>query len=73
MENIDCNIYFLVKSSLVNKAIVLMVIKKETPIATTTRAKEKTGSHHQGTNNLSIKNILISSIPQLINFSFDQQ
>ena len=55
MENIDCNIYFLVKSSLVNKAIVLMVIKKETPIATTTRAEEKTGNHHQGTNNLSIK------------------
>ena len=55
METIDCNIYFLVKSSLVNKAIVLMVIKKETPIASTTRAEEKTGNHHQGTNNLSIE------------------
>jgi hypothetical protein len=32
-----------------------MVIKKETPIATTTRAEEKTGNHRQGTNNLSIK------------------
>ena len=41
------NIYFLVKSSLVNKANVLMVlIKNETPIATT-RAEEKTGNHHR--------------------------
>ena len=64
MENIDCNIYFLVKSSLVNKAIVLMVIKKETPIATTTRAEEKTGNHRQGTNNLSIKT---SSFHQYLN------